>query len=70
MGGQVRLFGVELAPVTRAYKLDGIRHGRWPVKALPKSVSYKGPWGGVVATSPRVQVVEEFSTFLYGDATL
>jgi hypothetical protein len=66
----MRLLGVELAPMTRAYELDGVRHGRWPVEALLKSVPYKGPWSGVVTASPRVQVIEEFSAFFHGDATL
>jgi len=48
------LLGIELAPMTRAHELNGVRYGRWPVEALSESVPYEGPWSSVVATSPRV----------------
>jgi len=54
----MRLFGVELAPMTRAHELDGVSYGRWPVEALPESVPYEGPWSGMVDTSPRVQILQ------------
>jgi len=64
------LLGVELAPMARAHELDGVSYGRWPVEALLESVPYDGPRSSMVATSPQVQILEEFSGFLYGDATL
>jgi len=66
----MRLFGIELAPMARAHELDGVSYGRWPVEALSKSIPYECPWSGMVTTSPRVQILEEFSAFFYGDATL
>jgi len=50
----MRLLGVELAPMARAYELDGITYGRWPEEALSESVPYEGPWSGMVTASPRV----------------
>jgi len=66
----VRLLGIKLTPMARAYELDGVSYGRWPVEALSESFPYEGPWSSMVATSPRVQILEELSAFLYGDAAL
>jgi len=50
----MRLLGVKLTPMARAYELDGVSYGRWPVEALSEGVPYKGPRSSVVTTSPRV----------------
>jgi len=39
----MRLLGVKLTPMARAYELDGVSYGRWPVEALLESVPYEGP---------------------------
>ena len=54
VGGQMRLLGVELAPMTGAYELDGVCYGRRPVEALSEGVHYEGPRSSMVAASPRV----------------
>jgi len=66
----VGLLGVELAPVARGNELDGVSNGRWPVETLSKSISHDGPRSCMVATSPRVYVLEEVSTLFYGDVAL
>jgi len=70
MSGEMGLLGIELTPVARAHVLYSISYGRWPVEALSKSVPYEGSRSGVVATSPRVQILEELSILFYGDAAL
>jgi len=50
----MRLLDVKLTPMARAYELDVVSYGRWPVEALSESVPYEGPWSSVVATRPRV----------------
>jgi len=64
------LLDIELTPMARANELYGVSYGRWPVEALSESVPYEGPWGSVVAASPRVHILEELSAFFYGDAAL
>ena len=39
VGREVGLLGIELAPVARADKFNGVGDGRWPVKVLSKGVA-------------------------------
>ena len=66
----MRLLGIKSTSMARAHELDGVSYGRWPVEALLEGVPYKGPRSSKVATSPRVQILEELSAVLYGDAAL
>jgi len=50
----MRLLGIELASMARADEVEGVGDGSRPVKALPKSVSIKGPRRRVVDASPPV----------------
>ena len=70
MSGKMGLLRIELKPVTRALELYGVSYGCWPLEALSESVPYEGPWSSMVATSPRAQILEELSTFFYGDGAL
>ena len=70
VSGEVGLLGIQLAPMARTNKLDGISYGRWPVEALSKGVANEGSGSRMVATSPRVWILEELPTFLYGDTAL
>ena len=64
------LLGIELTPMARTNEFYSVSYGRWPVETLSEGIPYKGFWSSMVAVSPRVQVLEELSTFFYGDAAL
>ena len=70
MSWEVGLLSVELASVARTNKLDGVSDSRWALEAFSKGVADKGSASRVVGASPRVQILEELPSLLYGDATL
>ena len=61
---------VELTPLAGAYNPSGVGHHGWPVETLSEGVSNEGPRCCVVTASPRVYFLQEFLTFIDGDASL
>jgi len=68
LSGEMNLPSVKLASLTGPHDLRGIGHGGGPVEALPEGISYQRPRCGVVATSPRVYVLQELDSLLTWDA--
>jgi len=68
LSGEMNLSSVELASLTGSHDLRGVSHGGGPVEALPEGISYQRPRRGVVATSPRVYVLQELDSLLTWDA--
>ena len=64
----MNLPSVELASLTGLHDLRGVSHGGGPVEALPEGISYQRSRHGVVATSPRVYVLQELDSLLSWDA--
>ena len=60
---------VKLASLTGPHDLRGVGHGGGPVEALPEGISYQRSRRGVVATSPRVYVLQELDSLLTWDTT-
>jgi len=69
LSGEMGLPSVKLASLTGPHDLRGVGHGGGPVEALPEGISYQRSRCSVVATSPRVYVLQELDSLLTWDAT-
>jgi len=65
----MNLPSVKLASLIGPHDLRGVGHGGGPVETLSKGISYQRSRRGVVATSPRVYVLQELDSILTWDAT-
>jgi hypothetical protein len=70
LSGQVGLPRVELTPFAGADNSSGVGHRRRPIETLSEGVSNEGSRCCVMATSPRVYLLQELLTFGDGDASL
>jgi len=68
LGGEMNLSSVKLASLTGPHDLRGVGYGGGPIEALSEGISYQRPRCGVVATSPRVYVLQELDFLLTWDA--
>lgn len=64
----MHLLDVVLASLAGAYDFDSVDDCGGPVESLSKSISDKGVWCCMVATSLRVFILKQFLPFLDGYA--
>jgi hypothetical protein len=64
------LLGKELAPLVGPHNPFCVFDHGGPVKPLSKGFSYQSIWRCMAATSPRVNVSQEFYPIFYGYASL
>ena len=62
--------GLELATCALVHNILGHLIGAGPVKSGSACFGHDSPRGSVVAASPRVDFIQDQSTFLWSDATL
>ena len=68
LSGEMNLPSIELASLAGPHDLRAIGHGGGPVESLLKGISYLCSRRGMVATSPRVYVLQELDSLLTWDA--